>query len=195
MLGSAVSSRTPTDLHPSATMGVLGSWPAMNSQAFTPGPRCGCPYLAVGMHSALDSSIGLPRRSSSAVRMLAFLTPAEVSRSLTGRTLPDERPKGEWLHGPMTSVDAPVADLVATLPDGVVVTDAEGMEKYRFDWSRDQSAGTPAAVVRAESAEHVQTAVRWAAEHGVSVVPAGQAVGSPAARRPSTAAWSSAWSG
>ena len=109
--------------------------------------------------------------------MLTFLTPAEVSRSLTRRTLPDDRSSGEWLHGPMTSVDAPVADLVAALPDGVVVTDADGMEKYRFDWSRDQSAGTPAAVVRAESAEHVQAAVRWAAEHGVSVVPRGAGSG------------------
>ena len=77
----------------------------------------------------------------------------------------------------MTSVAAPVADLVAALPDGVVVTDADGMEKYRFDWSRDQSAGTPAAVVRAESAEQVQTAVRWAADHGVSVVPRGAGSG------------------
>ena len=77
----------------------------------------------------------------------------------------------------MTSVEPPVADLVAALPDGVVVTDADGMEKYRFDWSRDQSAGTAAAVVRAESAEHVQTAVRWAAEHGVSVVPRGAGSG------------------
>jgi glycolate oxidase len=77
----------------------------------------------------------------------------------------------------MTSVDAPVADLVAALPDGVVVTEADAMDKYRFDWSKDQSAGMPLAVVRAESAEHVQAAVRWAAEHDVSIVPRGAGSG------------------
>ena len=42
----------------------------------------GCPYIAVGMQRALHSAIGLPRRSTSALWMLAFLMPAEVSRSL-----------------------------------------------------------------------------------------------------------------
>jgi hypothetical protein len=41
----------------------------------------GCPYCAVGMHRALESVIGLPRRSTNALWMLAFLTPADVSRS------------------------------------------------------------------------------------------------------------------
>ena len=62
----------------------------------------------------------------------------------------------------MTSVDVPVADLVAALPDGLVVTDTEGMEKYRFDWSRDASAGTPLVVneapVEALDAAEVQQA-------------------------------------
>ena len=44
--------------------------------------------------------------------------------------------------GSMTAVQAPVEDLVEALPDGVVVTQAEAMDKYRFDWSRDQSAGS-----------------------------------------------------
>src|SRR5215210_1152418 len=35
------------------------------------------------MHRALDSVIGLPRSSTNASRMLAFLTPADVSRSFT----------------------------------------------------------------------------------------------------------------
>jgi glycolate oxidase len=77
----------------------------------------------------------------------------------------------------MIPAEAPVADLVASLPDGVVVTQADAMEKYRFDWSRDQSAGTPLAVVRAEDAGQVQTAVRWSAEHGVGVVPRGAGSG------------------
>ena len=59
----------------------------------------------------------------------------------------------------------------------MVVTDPEAMEKYRFDWSRDATAGTPLAVVRAENAEQVQTAVRWAAEHRVPVVPRGAGSG------------------
>jgi hypothetical protein len=42
----------------------------------------GCPYAAVGMHRALESAIGLLRRSTNAWRMLAFLTPADVRRSL-----------------------------------------------------------------------------------------------------------------
>ena len=71
----------------------------------------------------------------------------------------------------------PVPDLVAALPEGVVVTDPEAMEKYRFDWSRDAAAGKPVAVVRAETAEQVQTAVRWAATHRVPVVPRGAGSG------------------
>jgi glycolate oxidase len=67
--------------------------------------------------------------------------------------------------------------LRAALPDGVVVTDADAVQKYRYDWSRDASAGTPAAVVRAESAEQVQVAVRWAASHRVPVVPRGAGSG------------------
>jgi glycolate oxidase len=73
----------------------------------------------------------------------------------------------------MTSVD----ELVAALPEGVVVTEPDAMEKYRFDWSRDQSAGKPLAVVRAEDAGQVQTAVRWAAANDVPVVPRGAGSG------------------
>ena len=68
-------------------------------------------------------------------------------------------------------------ELTDALPRGVVLTDPDGMEKYRFDWSRDRDAGTPAAVVRAEDAGQVQTAVRWAAAHKVPVVPRGAGSG------------------
>ena len=47
------------------------------------GVHMGWPYSAVGMHRALDSAIGLPSRSTNASRMLAFVTPPDVSRSLT----------------------------------------------------------------------------------------------------------------
>ncbi len=70
-----------------------------------------------------------------------------------------------------------LAELLATLPDGVVVTDPEVMEGYRHDWSHDAAAGRPLAVVRAECVEHVQDAVRWAARHRVPVVPRGAGSG------------------
>lgn len=70
-----------------------------------------------------------------------------------------------------------VETLVAALPDGVVVTDGDRMEKYRWDRSQDPATGTPVAVVRPEDAAQVQTAVRWAAEHGVAIVPRGAGTG------------------
>jgi len=70
-----------------------------------------------------------------------------------------------------------VEELVRALPDGVVLTDPVGMEKYRFDWSRDQSAGMPLAVVRAQDAGQVQATVRWAAQHGIGIVPRGAGSG------------------
>lgn len=71
----------------------------------------------------------------------------------------------------------PLAELTGALPDGVVVTDADAMEKYRFDWSRDQAAGHPLAVVRAEDAGQVAATLRWAAAHRVPVVPRGAGSG------------------
>ena len=71
----------------------------------------------------------------------------------------------------------PLAELSAVLPPGVLVTDPDLTEKYRHDWSHDAAAGWPLAVVRAESAEQVQTALRWAARHRVPVVPRGAGSG------------------
>jgi glycolate oxidase len=70
-----------------------------------------------------------------------------------------------------------LAELVDALPEGIVVTDPDRVEKYRWDRSQDPMTGTPAAVVRAEDAEQVQTAVRWAAAHEVPVVPRGAGSG------------------
>ena len=70
-----------------------------------------------------------------------------------------------------------IEELRTALPGDVVVTGADAVEKYRHDWSRDPSAGTPVAVVRAEDAGQVQTALRWATTHGVPVVPRGAGSG------------------
>ena len=74
-------------------------------------------------------------------------------------------------------MDAVVAELVSGLPDGVVVTAPDALEKYRFDWTHDATAGTPLAAVRAETAEHVQLTMRWASTHGIPVVPRGAGSG------------------
>lgn len=71
----------------------------------------------------------------------------------------------------------PLSELTSQLPTGVLVTDPDAMEKYRFDWSRDQSAGHPVAVVRAEGAGQVAATLRWASAHGVPVVPRGAGSG------------------
>jgi glycolate oxidase len=71
---------------------------------------------------------------------------------------------------------ADVARLVELLGDAVR-TDPVTCENYRFDWARDPTAGIPIAVVRARDAAEVQTCVRWAAEHGVPVVPRGAGSG------------------
>jgi glycolate oxidase len=70
-----------------------------------------------------------------------------------------------------------LTDLVSALPEGCVVTDAARMDKYRWDRANDPQAGVPLAVVRAGSTEEVQTAVRFAAEHGLAVVPRGAGSG------------------
>ena len=73
-------------------------------------------------------------------------------------------------------MDAALAELVDQLGDSVR-TDPVTCENYRFDWARDPAAGTPVAVVRARDATEVQAAVRWAAAHGVPVVPRGAGSG------------------
>jgi glycolate oxidase len=76
-----------------------------------------------------------------------------------------------------TSVFAGLSRLTASLPSGVVVTDRDLTAKYRMDRAEDPAAGWPLAVVRAESTAHVQTAVRWAAEHRIGVTTRGVGTG------------------
>ncbi len=76
-----------------------------------------------------------------------------------------------------SSPHPPLDELLAALPDGVVLTEPAAMEGYRYDWARDPRAGTPIAVVRATDAAQVQATVRWAAEHRVPIVPRGAGSG------------------
>jgi hypothetical protein len=82
MLGNAVSSRTPSDFHSMEVMPPQGGTPLMKPRTET-GPQIGWPHCAVGMQRAVESAIGLPSSSTSASRMLGFVTPPEVRRSRT----------------------------------------------------------------------------------------------------------------
>ena len=70
-----------------------------------------------------------------------------------------------------------LAELVAELPDGTVVTDPDIVASYRQDRAADPHAGTAIAVVRPRRTEEVQAVLRWATKHGVPVVPRGAGTG------------------
>jgi glycolate oxidase len=70
-----------------------------------------------------------------------------------------------------------LADLIADLPDGMVVTDPAVTEGYRQDRALDPAAGKPLAVVRPRCTEEVQTVLRWASAHRVPVVTRGAGSG------------------
>ncbi|MFC7598207.1 FAD-binding oxidoreductase [Terrabacter sp. GCM10028922] len=73
--------------------------------------------------------------------------------------------------------DLHLAGLTQALTPGALLTEPEGVAAYRFDYTADAGAGMPLAVVRAASAADVQATVRWAAQHGVPVVPRGAGSG------------------
>jgi glycolate oxidase len=70
-----------------------------------------------------------------------------------------------------------LAELIAELPDGMVVVDPAITEGYRHDRAVDPAAGKPLAVVRPRHTEEVQTVLRWASGHRVPVVPRGAGTG------------------
>jgi glycolate oxidase len=70
-----------------------------------------------------------------------------------------------------------LAELVAELPDGTVVTDPDIIASYRQDRAADPDAGMAIAVVRPRRTEEVQAVLRWATKHGVPVVPRGAGTG------------------
>jgi glycolate oxidase len=73
--------------------------------------------------------------------------------------------------------DVQLKFLADGLPAGCVVVEPDHMANYRWDRANDPDVGTPLAVVRAECTEHVQVALRFAAEHGIPVVPRGAGSG------------------
>ncbi|MGV0633376.1 FAD-linked oxidase C-terminal domain-containing protein [Mycolicibacillus trivialis] len=70
-----------------------------------------------------------------------------------------------------------LTDLVASLPERMVVTDPAILAGYRQDRAADPSAGMPLAVVRPQRTEEVQIVLRWAAAHKVPVVTRGAGTG------------------
>ncbi|KQR96174.1 FAD-linked oxidase [Williamsia sp. Leaf354] len=68
-------------------------------------------------------------------------------------------------------------DLIAALPEGMVVTDPDICGGYRQDRALDPDAAIPLAVVRAESTDHVVAAVQWCAANRVAIVPRGAGTG------------------
>ena len=99
------------------------------------------------------------------------------------------------MDGPVTGVTsidrvttAALADLIAALPDGTVVTDPDILGSYRQDRAADPSAGTPLAVVRPARTQEVQAVMRWATTHRIAVVRVARAPDSRAARPRSTVA-------
>ncbi len=67
--------------------------------------------------------------------------------------------------------------LIDSLDDDRVLVDPERMGGYRWDRAHEPEAGMPLAVVRAQSTEDVQAAVRFAARHGIAIVPRGAGSG------------------
>ncbi|MDX6231191.1 MAG: glycolate oxidase [Nocardioidaceae bacterium] len=67
--------------------------------------------------------------------------------------------------------------LAAQLPDGALLVDPDRMAGYRWDRANDPAAGVPLAVVRATCTEDVQAAVRFAAQHGLAIIPRGAGSG------------------
>src|SRR5699024_1801070 len=68
-------------------------------------------------------------------------------------------------------------ELIDTVGEDSVVTSPARIDSYRWDRANDPEAGNPVAVVRANNAEDVQATIRFAAAHGIPVVPRGAGSG------------------
>ncbi|WP_082979207.1 FAD-binding oxidoreductase [Arthrobacter sp. B6] len=68
-------------------------------------------------------------------------------------------------------------ELALILPADALITDRAAMEPYRRDRALDPDAAIPMAVVLPLTTRHVQSVMRWAAKHKISVVPRGAGTG------------------
>ena len=68
-------------------------------------------------------------------------------------------------------------ELLAALPEDAVVVDPATVENHRRDRADLCPVGSPLALVRPRTTEQVQTVMRWATRHRVSVVPQGARTG------------------
>ncbi|WP_240677885.1 FAD-binding oxidoreductase [Actinacidiphila soli] len=67
--------------------------------------------------------------------------------------------------------------LSSRLPNSRLLTDPDITKAYARDQAATVHAGTPAGVLLAHSVEDVSTALKWATENGVTVVPRGAGTG------------------
>ena len=67
--------------------------------------------------------------------------------------------------------------LADQLSPGALITDPDILSSYRLDRAAQPDAGTPLAVVRADSTADVQATLRHASSHGLGVVPRGAGTG------------------
>jgi glycolate oxidase len=74
-------------------------------------------------------------------------------------------------------VTSVLPDLLAALPDGVVVTDPAIIDGYRRDRAETVQPGVPLALVRVTNTSEVQTTLRIASAHRVPVVARGAGTG------------------
>ncbi|MEU0494011.1 FAD-linked oxidase C-terminal domain-containing protein [Mycobacterium sp. NPDC006124] len=77
----------------------------------------------------------------------------------------------------LTAADPVVGDLVAALPPGRVVVDADVIRSLSRDQAAGAPAGVPAAVVRARSTEEVRRVVETCLRHRAPVVARGAGTG------------------
>ena len=81
-------------------------------------------------------------------------------------------------HAPAAdAADLDLSPLTDALPEGSVVSDPDRMAGYLYDRANAPDGGTPLVVVRVTCTDDVQTAVRFAAEHGLAVVTRGAGSG------------------
>lgn len=75
---------------------------------------------------------------------------------------------------------AQIEELKTLVESGKVLTDADSLETYGKDWTK-QFAPAPSAIVFPKTTEQVQAIVRWASRHKIALVPSGGRTGLSAA--------------